>query len=221
METNNPPFIIFLTGVCCQRMSCLMNEIAASKSKEIFSEIGQRIKNLRQDKGYSLNELSKKTGFAKSYLSQIENLRREPSISALSQIAYVLEVDLLFLISGEFREPVNDSVTIVKKDERKTTLRPIGDSEYRYEALTYKKTDRLMEGYIVSIGPEFPSEPFIHEGQEMIYILEGSLELVYDGKSYASEKGDCIYLDSNKPHLFRSLNEKLTKVFAVFTARKN
>ena len=198
-----------------------MNEIAAMKSKEIFCEIGKRIKKLRQDKGFSLNDLAKRTGFAKSYLSQIENLKREPSISALSQVAHVLEVDLLFLLSGEMQNSVLQNLTIVKKNERKTTHRAVDVPGYRYDALTYKKADRLMEGYIVSIGLEFPSEPFIHEGQEMLYVLEGSFELIYDKENYILEEGDCIYFDSNRPHLLRSLNGTVSKVLAVFTAQKD
>jgi transcriptional regulator with XRE-family HTH domain len=46
------------------------------------SAIGERIKSICKERGFSLEELARRTGFAKSYLSQIENLRREPSISS-------------------------------------------------------------------------------------------------------------------------------------------
>lgn len=71
------------------------------KAQEICKAIGQRIRALRQAKGLTLDELARRTGFAKSYLSQIENLKREPPISTLTKIAFVLGVDIFFLISGE------------------------------------------------------------------------------------------------------------------------
>lgn len=198
-----------------------MKDAAAVRVKELYSRIGERIRQLRQEKGFSLNEFAGRTGFAKSYLSQIENLKREPSISALSQIAYVLEVDVLFLLSGETQNSGAQSFTIVKKAERKTVNRPSGSIAYLYDSITYKKPDRLMEGYIVTIGFEFPLEPFIHEGQELAYVLEGTHEFVYDGKSYLLEEGDCYYFDSNKPHYARAIGEKQGKLLVVFTAKKD
>jgi transcriptional regulator with XRE-family HTH domain len=198
-----------------------MNEAAATRTKELYIAIGKRIRDFRRDKGLSLDELAKRTGFAKSYLSQIENLKREPSISALSQIAYVLEVDLLFLLSGEIQNSGAQSFTIVKKGERKTVNRPSGSIAYIYDSITYKKPDRLMEGFIVTIGFEFPPEPFIHEGQELTYVLEGTHEFVYDGRTYLLEEGDCYYFDSNRPHYARAVGEKPGKLLVVFTVKKD
>jgi transcriptional regulator with XRE-family HTH domain len=201
--------------------SAAMNDAAAIRTKELYTRIGDRIRRLRQDKRLSLNELARRTGFAKSYLSQIENLKREPSISALSQIAHVLGVDVLFLLSGEIQNSGAQSLTIVKKDERKTVNRPSGSLAYIYDSITYKKLDRVMEGYIVTIGFEFPPEPFLHEGQELVYVLEGTHEFVYDGKTYLLEEGDCYYFDSNKPHFGRSVGGKQAKILVVFAAKKD
>jgi transcriptional regulator with XRE-family HTH domain len=198
-----------------------MNNTAASRTREIYSAIGRRVRVIRQEKELSLNELARKTGFAKSYLSQIENLKREPSISALSQIAHVLGVDVLFLLSGETQNAAVQSFTIVKKGERKTVNRPSGSLAYTYDAITYKKLDRVMEGFIVTIGFEFPPEPFRHEGQELTYVLEGTHEFVYDGKTYLLEEGDCYYFDSNRPHYARAVGEKPGKLLVVFAAKRD
>ena len=210
-----------MTSVHFRHTILFVNDAAAIRTKELYSAIGQRIRKVRHDKGLSLDELAKRTGFAKSYLSQIENLKREPSLSALSQIAHVLEVDVLFLLSGEIQNSGAESFTIVKKWERKTVNRPTGSIAYIYDSITYKKPDRLMEGYIVTMGFEFPSEPFLHEGQELVYGLEGTHEFVYDGKPYLLEEGDCYYFDSNKPHFGRSVGEKPGKVLVVFASKKD
>jgi transcriptional regulator with XRE-family HTH domain len=194
-----------------------MNQNAADRTKQLFTAIGQRIRFIRQDKGLSLNELAKKAGFAKSYLSQIENLKREPSISALSQVAHVLGVDVLFLLSGEVQNAEDQSLTFVRKAERKMVNRPTGSIAYNYESLTYKKQDRVMEAYIVTIGPEYPPEPFVHAGQEITYVLEGTHEFTYDGKTYSFEEGDCYYFDSNKPHYSKRLGDKPGKLLVVFS----
>jgi transcriptional regulator with XRE-family HTH domain len=197
-----------------------MNQNAADRTKQLFTAIGQRIRAIRQEKGLSLNELAKRTGFAKSYLSQIENLKREPSISALSQVAHILGVDVLYLLSGEMQNGGDQSLTFVKKNERKLVNRPTGSIAYAYESLTYKKKDRVMEAYIVTIGSEYPPEPFVHAGQEITYVLDGSHEFTYDGKTYNFEEGDCYYFDSNKPHYSRSLDNRPGRLLVVFTGEK-
>ena len=198
-----------------------MNKQAKVQAKEVFTGICKRIRRLRKDKGFSLDELSKRTGFAKSYLSQIENLKREPPISTLSQIAHILEIDLLFLLTGETQNSNSISIAVVRKEERKTLHRPFGSLGYVYESITYKKPDRLIEGYIATIGPEFPPDLHLHEGQEMIYVLEGSIEFIYDGETYFIEKGDCVYIDSNRPHTVRSVGEKLAKLLVSFATKKD
>src|SRR5271157_3981256 len=109
------------------------------KAQEISKAIGHRIKRIRHGKRLTLDELAKKTGFAKSYLSQIENLKREPPISTLTKIAFVLGVDIFFLISGEIRRGDEQFITIIKASERKVIPNPWGISTSLYEPLNDKK----------------------------------------------------------------------------------
>lgn len=61
--------------------------------------IGHNISSIRKQKGYTLSELSERTGISKSYLSNIErNLKQNPSIHVMEKIAEVLKVDLKLLL---------------------------------------------------------------------------------------------------------------------------
>lgn len=197
-----------------------MMRAAEQKTKEMQESIANRIKMLRRNKGITLEELAKKTGFAKSYLSQIENMKREPPISTLTKIAYVLNVDVVFLLTGEIPRENDEHLSIVKPAERRTVVRPNGRPEYRYESLTYKKVNRLMDAFMLTAAFEFPKEPLIHEGEELTLMLEGKQEFVYDGKSYIMEEGDCYIFDSNKPHYSRSIGDKPARFLVVFTTKK-
>jgi transcriptional regulator with XRE-family HTH domain len=187
---------------------------------EIYSTICNRIRLKRLANKLSLNELAKKTGFTKSYLSQIENLKREPSISTLTKIAFALGVDVFYLMTGENRHDDGGSITVLKNSERKVIPNPWGSSTSTYEPINDKKLDRVMDGYLVTVGPEFPSEPMSHEGQELVFVLEGTQEFVYDGRSYVLEKGDSFCFDSNKPHFARSLGQGPAKVLVVLASKK-
>jgi transcriptional regulator with XRE-family HTH domain len=184
--------------------------------KKLSAEIADRIKALRKSKGLSLEKMAQKTGFAQSYLSQIENLKREPPISTISRIARALDEDVVYLITGEKNHRKAQKFTIVRSDERKLAVRSSGKGGYTYQSITYKKKDRRMDGYIFTAKSEFPDEPTQSEGQELAFMLEGSKEMVYDGEKYIINKGDCIYYDSDRPHYSRSIGDKPAEFLVVF-----
>ncbi|MEK4029894.1 MULTISPECIES: helix-turn-helix transcriptional regulator [Bacillaceae] len=64
--------------------------------------IGRRIKQLREEKGYSLTKLANEAHISKSYLSTLESkAMTNPSLRILSQIALALETTLDDLIASE------------------------------------------------------------------------------------------------------------------------
>ncbi|WP_100010397.1 helix-turn-helix domain-containing protein [Lentibacillus sediminis] len=82
--------------------------------------IGEKIKELRQDKKMSLSELAEKANVAKSYLSSIErNLQTNPSIQFIEKISNVLGVSVNELIQEENSVPIesldDEWMTIVKE----------------------------------------------------------------------------------------------------------
>lgn len=68
--------------------------------------IGDTLKKMRQIYGYKASELSTMLGISASYLSEIENNKKEPSLSLLKKIAEVYDIKLssLVLISESCEE---------------------------------------------------------------------------------------------------------------------
>ncbi|WP_340012691.1 helix-turn-helix domain-containing protein [Paenibacillus sp. FSL H7-0690] len=63
--------------------------------------MGQRIQQLRLDKGFSLSELADRADVAKSYLSNVErNIQSNPSIQFIEKIADALQVSIHALLYG-------------------------------------------------------------------------------------------------------------------------
>lgn len=80
--------------------------------------VGERIKELRKRKGYSISELAKIAGVSKSYLSYIErNVQRNPSLQFLSKLAVTLETTIEYLLGLENLEDQLDEewISLIKK----------------------------------------------------------------------------------------------------------
>ncbi|EET84441.1 transcriptional regulator, XRE family [Clostridium carboxidivorans P7] len=63
--------------------------------------LGPKIREIRQEKGLTLNELADKTGLTASYLSQIERNIIDPSLSSLRKISLSLEVPIYTFLTDE------------------------------------------------------------------------------------------------------------------------
>ncbi|WP_214628636.1 helix-turn-helix domain-containing protein [Paenibacillus agaridevorans] len=88
--------------------------------------IGERIKSLREKKGYSITKLADLAGVSKSYLSYIErNVQNNPSLQVLAKIAYHLDTNMEYLLGEELAPKV--SVEDVLDEEWHSILRDAVD----------------------------------------------------------------------------------------------
>jgi transcriptional regulator with XRE-family HTH domain len=176
-------------------------------------QVGKNIKKIRKEMGLSLNELADMIGMTKGYISKIENSDSAPPISTLSKIAISLGVEVSVLTAEELDLPQPMKVCVTKKGEGKK-LSSGGMTGYHYEILAHKKSGKNMEPMLLS--PSFDEEAiFSHEGEEFMYTIEGTHEVIYDGESYIIDAGDSIYFDSIVPHTGRSIGKTKAKVLAV------
>ncbi len=162
------------------------------------TELGKRIQQFRINKGLTLQELAEKTGYTKGYLSKIENTEKAPPVSTLINITKALNISMSEIF-GEVKE--NSSICLVKKRERRIIARDGSVFGYAYETLAHKFYNKKMEPYFLTI-PLAPSENalFQHKGEEMLFVLEGTMKFYHGEKEFIVEEGDCIYFDGSVPH---------------------
>jgi transcriptional regulator with XRE-family HTH domain len=151
--------------------------------------IGQKIKERRQELKMNLRELGEKTGLSASFLSQIENDLTEPSISSLQKIAVALSVPMFtFLNAGEHPERV------VRHNDRKRLSFP--NPHLQYELLT-DDLSHAMAGFLIRLkgGESHTAQQLYKATEEMMFVLQGRLEIHLREKVYQLEPGDSIYYE--------------------------
>ena len=179
--------------------------------------VGEKIKVLREQKGFSLKDVADQTGFSTALISQMENHLISPSLGTLIKLAKALEVK----VGDFFGETHEEPFAIVRKDERKTVSRFASKEGvkygYGYESLGFEKKNRHMEPFIVTLEPATikTSKTSTHEGEEFIYVLEGEMEVIFGDHRDVLHPGDSIYYDSTIPHRVQCHQEKVTRILAV------
>jgi len=181
-------------------------------------KIGSKVRELRQKKHYTLQDVAAKTGLSKPFLSQIENDHVVPPVATLLKLARAFDVGLAYFFQDEVGI---DRIAITRRDERvRVERRPHhrkGEVNYIYEALDTKKTNKHMEPFLVEFPVQDTSEMIFmnHEGEEFLHVLEGTLEFRSIDRVEVLQPGDSIYFESELSHSFRCLGEKPAKAIVV------
>ena len=160
--------------------------------------VGVKVTQLRESRSLSREQLAERTSLPLQLIEQIETDGLIPGLSPLLKIARALGVRLGTFLDGE--EQTGPVIT------RKNHL-----------AKAPGKTGRHMEPFIVDARPDADVQLSTHEGEELLYILEGRVEVLYGKESYTLEAGDSIYYDSVVPHQVRAV-EAPAKLLGVVYA---
>ncbi len=184
--------------------------------------IGQQIRDLRQNKRMTLQDLSSETELSKPLLSQIENEQVIPPLATLLRISKALKVPLQTF----FEEEDNTQKCLVVRagDANLSHRRPKQGSTpqpYRYHSLAYGKKHKHMEPFMIEFDPQQAeqTQAVQHQGEEFFHLLEGRIELRYSDQTYLIEAGDSIYWDSSEPHRLIAVGDTIARAIVVLYTR--
>lgn len=168
--------------------------------------IADKLRTLRLRRSMGLAQLAQHTGFSTAILSRLENGRLIPTLPTLTRIALVFSVGLDYFFSDPRKRHV---VAVVRRNERKRfpsdpDAAPV---PWHFESLDFRVNERKLSGYLAHFHP-IPHDkvtPHYHQGVELVYIIEGRVEMVIGVETFTLETGDSIYFDSMQKHTYRSL----------------
>jgi len=181
--------------------------------------IGERIKQLRESKSISLDQMVMRSGLEVKQIESIEGTGILPSLAPLIKISRVLGVRL-----GTFLDDYDELGPVISRKEqydRSISFSTKDTSSHRhmdYYSLAAAKSGRHMEPFVINIEQVQEGVDFIlstHEGEEFIYCLEGIVEIRYGNETYLLEEGDSIYYDSIVAHHVHAGGDERAKILAV------
>lgn len=177
--------------------------------------IGPKVRALRAQKGLGLVQLGEHSGLSPAMLSKIERGQVAPTLPTLLRIALVFGVGLDHFFS--VAEPSPRAVVTRRKERIRLPEKPAGDHQtYFFESLDFPARRRLMESYhAVFPARSAPTEPHVHDGQELIYVISGELIVTIDETEFALTAGDAIHFDATAPHSYRQQGNEDCAVVAV------
>ncbi len=164
---------------------------------EEIKAVAERLVGLRDIMDVSVEEAAGVCGVSIEQYKAYESGEVDIPVGVLQSMAKKYDIDLSVLISG--KEPHMHSYCLTKKGKGLSVERR---SDYKYEALASGFINRKSDPFIVTVPYSKNTEAHFnaHPGHEFVYMINGKMELIVDGKSMVVEEGDSVYFDATKKH---------------------
>src|SRR5271156_6098163 len=189
---------------CVEKIDCRMGinpaissavDAAAKPLGELLAGLGTRLRSLRNQKGWTLEQLSLRTKLSEPYLSRIESGRRQASLAALMTLARTFSMPLASLLEDA---PASASPRVV--------IQAGTSSEHHANGLQYRvvagdAARGSLHAVHVTIPPKREHQNFYHhDGEEWLYVLSGHLRLIFEDAEHLLKPGDSAHFEACTPH---------------------
>ncbi len=180
-------------------------------------DLGLRLRRMRLDNGWTLEEVSQRTGVARSTLSKIENGQMSPTYDVLQRITRGTGLDIVELFDARRQNAPFGRRSVTRRGEGK----PHPTATYHYEVLATDLSQKEILPFKARVTArsldDFPGW-VRHQGEEFVCVLSGRIQVFTEFyEPVVLEEGDSTYFDSKMGHAIVSLSEEDAEILWVCT----
>ncbi|HXG48415.1 MAG TPA: XRE family transcriptional regulator [Methylomirabilota bacterium] len=172
----------------------------------------RRLKQLRTQRGWSLDALARASGVSRSMLSQIERARANPTLAVTFRIARAFGMSI-----GELVEApgASSSVTVIRAGDRAYHYR--SDADCTIRTLSPLNLEKDVEFYEVQLkaGGALRSAPHFEGTREFLTVQKGRVRVESGGDSDELNAGDSASYRADVPHAIVNTGRGDAVVFLV------
>ena len=191
-------------------MGRLADAVASSGDVEegLGGGFGDMVRRLREARGWSAEDLARKTGQTPDFIAKVEADRMSPPVGFIISMARAMEVD-----PGTFLNKDQQSAIL---DQRAKAFQQ-RTRNYSYTTLTPDAESSHLRAFMVTIDPHLAHKPvaYKHEGEEFIFVMEGDLEFTLGSRVHVLKAGESIHFNSDIPHRLKNLSDDPTRCLVV------
>jgi len=183
----------------------------------INENLGKRVKKLRGDRGWSLEELANLSGVSRSMLSEIEREKANPTLTVTFRIARAFGLTLQELI--ESAEATASKIQVIRASDRAQVYR--SDKHHEIRTLSPLNLEKDVEFYEVSLKPggALRSQPHFEGTREFLTVEEGTVRIESGTDVEDLTKGDSGTYRADVPHAIVNTGKGEALIFLVVIYR--
>lgn len=191
-----------------EKIPALPNVEALSDRPE--SQLGLKIREIRNQRGLSLRGLADLSGLNINTLSLIENGKSSPSVSTLHQLAQALNISIATLFDSD---PLKKRIVFTPAERRPQA----GFIYAQIQNLGKDLVGNVVQPFIVMLKPGMGSgnTPIVHTGHEFVYCLSGSIHYRIDQEEFSLQAGDSLVFEAHLPHCWENKGTEQSQVLLI------
>lgn len=181
-------------------------------AEPINRHLGARVKQLRAERGWSLEALATASGVSRSMLSQIEREQANPTLAVTQRIARAFSMSLGDLVETP---GVTCSVTVIRADDRAYHYR--SEKNCRIRTLSPLNLEKDVEFYEVQLqaGGSLRSAPHFAGTREFLTVESGQVRVESGGDAEVLTPGDSASYRADVPHAIVNTGKAVATIFLV------
>jgi transcriptional regulator with XRE-family HTH domain len=189
---------------------------AVTDAESINEDLGRRVKKLRADRGWSLEELSSVSGVSRSMLSEIERERANPTLSVTYRIARAFGFSLQDLIESADSA---SSIQVTRANDSAQVFR--SDKQCEIRTLSPLNLEKDIEFYEVRLPVDgaLASQPHVDGTREFLTLKEGGVNLQSGNFTESLGKGDSATYRADVAHSIANSGKREAVLFLVVLYR--
>ena len=183
---------------------------------KIVSKLGEKIKTIRTEKGWSLQELAEKSGISAAGIHKIESNGIIPTITTMMKIADSLGKKVSYFIEEEGEQ--EDALFVPSRKREPIFTFKRGLSLQGISAKKYGDFIMTAAYAVAEVGASSGKKPMSHRGEELVYCLQGKMEFRVKAKSFILNTGDSLHFRTHLEHSWKNtggVQARLIWVLAV------
>lgn len=175
--------------------------------------IGDRVRGLRKQRAFSLQQVADAANISIGHLSQIERGLTSPAVRDLIRIAEALGVRPGFFFETVGDDGPTDDDIVVRAANR----HEVAFHEGVTKGVLYPAGQGAIQMYMITLRPggRAGEQLYTHSGEEAGLVLQGQLLLTVEDRDLTLKEGDSFRFLSGLPHRFSNPTKSITKVVWV------
>ena len=184
--------------------------------EQVSLKIGERLKEIRNTRQLTLDDVAELTGVSKPMLGQIERGQSSPTINILWKISTGLKIPLSFFCKQQEAE-----YTVTGLDEKDMITEENGGMR-AYPLFPFDPV-RNVEAFYIEFdkGVEHSSLAHVAGVEEYVFLVQGTLKMVIGGKEVLLQEKQSIRFQADISHGYHNVSDKACAAYNVIFYSNN
>ncbi len=180
--------------------------------EQLVINVGRKLRELRQQRGLSLRQLSKKVDVSPSTIQKVEQNLISPTLGTVLKITKGLGTNLQSLLDEHM-----EAKDVVHLPQVKRRTIPVPDLKISIQSLADGLAGQAFSAVFLTIprGAKMKEREFRHQGEELQLCVKGVVKFTIREETYILKRGDSLRFKSYLPHYWENAGETEAQLLMI------